>query len=259
MSNIYKNRKQDKLLPIEKEKLVVKLTQERFTLPSALQSKIDKHWEVLSEKKEPLFRGEVFTISKLEEIGGKIIVQVDLSDYAHYLYTRRIGLPEKTACKNMHTACLIETQDGVLVFGRMGKATALPGNVQCVGGGLDKEDIFEDGLDLEHNIKKELMEEVGVDIADSFLVADFSLKYLKYSSVIYSVAAIFILKLKITAKEFTESYKSFEAGLTTAGTLPEFGELIYLPKNKLALKNFHQKEQAFLDHYMSSLLKEVIG
>lgn len=248
----------DKLFPIEK-KLEIIFTREKFILPIDLQNKVDEYWESLILDGTPLFRGEVFTIADIEENIDKTIVHVDLSDYAHYLYTRRIGLPEKNACKNLHTSCLIETLDNVLVFGRMGKNTSLPGNIQCVGGGLDNDDICGKVIDLEHNIKKELMEEVGIDADSEKMVEDFSIKYLRYDASVYSIAAIFILKLKITSEELKDSYAKFEAQLIAGGMVPEFKELIYLAKNKLEIEEFYEKEKKYFDHYMMPLLQEVVS
>ena len=250
---------QNKLYLIEKNKLEVRFSQKKFTLPMELQNRIDEYWETLIKNGNKYTRGEVFTMSNIEENEGNIIINVDLSDYAHYLFTRRVGLPDKDACKNIHTSCLIETSDNVLVFGRMGEQTSIPGNIQCAGGGLNNEDIRGNVIDLEHNIRKELLEEVGIDVDNEKLVGDFSIKYLRYDSNIHSAAAIFILKLKITSHDFAVFYDKFEAQIRAKEELPEFKELVYLPKNKLAVNEFCEKEKKHLDHYMLPLLEEVIS
>jgi predicted NUDIX family phosphoesterase len=249
---------QDKLHAIGR-KLEVVFTKEKFILPVELQNKIDEFWDTLIKDGNKYTRGEVFTISNIEEKKDETIVNVDLSDYAHYLYTRRVGLPEKNACKNLHTSCLIETSDSMLIFGRMGKQTSMPGNIQCVGGGLDNEDIQGSVIDLTHNIKKELLEEVGINVDSEKLVSAFDIKYLRYDSNVHSVAAIFILKLKITSKEFADLYNVFEAQIIASGELPEFGELVYLKKNKSEIDDFYEKEKKYFDHYMMPLLEEVVS
>ena len=250
---------QDKLCPIEKENLKVIFTQKKFVLSPELQNEVDNYWNELIKKDNKYTRGEVFTLSDIKKSGDKTLINVDLSDYAHYLYTRRIGLSDENACKNLHTSCLIETSDNVLVFGRMGNQTSVPGNLQCVGGGLDGEDVRGNTLDLEHNSKKELLEEVGVDVDKGKMVNDFGIKYLRHDSKLHSVAAIFILKLKITAKEFSDLYAKFETQIIADGKSPEFGELVYLSKNKLALNNFYEKEKKYFDGYLLPLLQEVIS
>jgi len=245
----------DKLFSIEKKDLKVIFHGDKFVLPIEMRNKIDEYWNLLIKNGEKLFRGEVFTVSNIKEINNEIIISVDLSDYAHYLYSRRIGVPEKYACKNLHTSCLIETFDSIFIFGKMGKNTSLFGNIQCVGGGLDNDDIQGDTVDLVHNIKKELAEEVGINIDDNNLVEEFNIRYLKYNPDVYSIAAIFILKLKINAQEFKDSYAKFENQLKSEGIMPEFEKIIFLPKNKLELDDFYKKEKEFLDHYMMPLLK----
>ncbi|MFA6047264.1 MAG: hypothetical protein WCV59_04230 [Parcubacteria group bacterium] len=190
------------------------------------------------------------------ENGNDIKTSLAISDYAHYLYTRKIGLPEKYACKNLHTSCLIETSDKVLIFGIMGRDTAISGSVQCVGGGLDKKDIRGNRIDLSHNIKKELMEEVGIEVDDQKIVSSLELKYLKYSPKRNTAAAIFLLKLKISSDEFKKHYENFEKSLAEKGLVPEMGKIVYLKKEKKEIEKFIKNTDFQVDHYMSALLLE---
>ncbi|MEI7749912.1 MAG: hypothetical protein WCJ25_02815 [Candidatus Moraniibacteriota bacterium] len=247
---------QDTLFPLEK-RLEVVFTGKKFVLPTGLQDTIDAYWNGLIADGNGYTRGEVFTISDIEETEDVTTVIVELSDYAHYLYTRRVGLPGEYACKNLHTSCLFETSDGMLVFGRMGKQTSVPGNIQCVGGGLDKDDVRGVVIDLEHNIRKELQEEVGIDVGDS--VSDFGVGYLRYDSRVHSIAAIFILKLSVSSRELSDHYGEFEAKLKDDGEQPEFESLIYVSKDKMEIDALYAKEGRHFDHYLMPLLEVVVS
>ena len=250
--------KSQEIILVDK-KISLNLLSKKLILPKKIQDKIDIYWEDLLRSGKKYIRGRVFSAVDIRE--GKKEIRIDFvsTDYAHYLYSRNIGLPKKYVCKNVHTSCLIETKDNILIFGRMGKNTSRVGIIQCIGGGLDEEDIFGKKIDLKHNMEKELFEEVGINSWDENMVDSLEHKYIKNSQKINSVAMIFILRLKINAKQFKKHYTKFEKELKKKKMLPEFGELIYLPKKKKSINDFLQKEKNSLpDHYMKVLLKKVV-
>jgi predicted NUDIX family phosphoesterase len=253
--------KENKIVEVIKP-IRLELLKEKFILPPEIQAKVDAYWEELSRKNAFFRRGEAFAITSTKEKEGVIKIEFALTDYAHYIYTRAVGMPEKYAFSNLHTSCVIETADAVLIFGRTGENTANVGIWQCVGGGLDHDDVRGSEIDLEHNIKKELREEVGIDVNEEKAVSDLKLKYLKYTSNerFSSIAAIFLLKLKLTEKEFRAHYEKFEKELSAEGKLPEFQELTYLSKNETAIQEFLRSlNQDSLDCYMEALLGEIVS
>jgi predicted NUDIX family phosphoesterase len=239
------------------KKLIVEYDGQKVVLPKELQAKIDAYWDGLMRSGSRMTRGEGFHIVSIVENKNEIRVILSLSDYAHYIYSRRVGAPLEHAFKNIHTSCIIETSDGVLVFGVMGEETADPGNVQCVGGGLDADDLKGDRFDLWKNIKKEMSEEVGIDVADKRVVDSFELKYINYSRNLNSIAALFVLKLKIDSKEFKKRYEKFEKVIRKSGELPEFGELLYVKKNKKEVERFIKSNRTRSDHYIKPVLREI--
>lgn len=247
----------DTLIELKKKPIVV-FTRKRFILPPGLQQAVDDYWKSQLEAGKRYTRGEVFTISDIEEHGDRLIVSVGLSDYAHYIYTRRKGLPEEFACKNIHTSCLIVSSDDTLIFGRMAGHTSDPGNIQCVGGGLDFDDIREDVIDLDHSIGKELWEEVGIALADKGAVSRIDARFLRYDSAVHSIAMIFVLRMQMTAAEFSAHYARFEADLRERGEVPEFESLLYLPRDMESVEAFLASDPGKLDHYMKPLLERSV-
>jgi 8-oxo-dGTP pyrophosphatase MutT (NUDIX family) len=62
---------------------------------------------------------------------------------------------------------VIESSDGALVAIRMGAHTANPGQVYFAAGSLEPEDIVSGVCDVEFNMRREVLEETGLDLADS--------------------------------------------------------------------------------------------
>lgn len=244
---------------IDKE-INLTLTGEKVRLPIDIQKNIDEYWSLLLESGKPLIRGEVFSVVGIEEDDKMINIKFSQTDYAHYLYSRNIGLPLEYACINVHTSCLIETVDNKMIIGRMGSHTAAEDNVQCVGGGLDKNDINGDEIDYLNSMKREVIEEININPNDKGIVSDFNLKYLFFfNEKINFIALIFVAKLKITAIEFEKRYSKFEKELILKGEYPEFKELIYLSKNKESVDSFCKQHKQSLDYYIQPLLEEVIS
>jgi predicted NUDIX family phosphoesterase len=253
--------KENKIVEVAKP-VRLELLKDKLSLPHEIQAKVDAYWEKLVEKKPYYRRGEAFAVSGICEKEDVIEVKLVLSDYAHYIYTRAVGLPAELAFNNMHTSCVIETADDVLIFGLTGENTANIGIWQCVGGGLDHDDVEGCEINLEHNIKKELQEEVGIDANDENTVSELKLKYLKYghNGDFSSVAAIFYLKLKLSEKEFCARYEEFEKELREKGGVPELQKIIYLPKKEEVIQEFlWNAKPDSLDLYMKALLEELVA
>ncbi|MFZ2188662.1 MAG: NUDIX hydrolase [Candidatus Moraniibacteriota bacterium] len=251
--------KENKIVEITRP-VRLELLQDKFVLPPKIQMKVDAYWKELLQKNAHYSRGEVFTVSSIQEDADKIEIKLSHTDYAHFVYTRDVGLPTEYACVNVHTSCAIETIDDVLVLGVMGKNTAKAGILQFVGGGLDYADVRGHEIDLEHNIVKELQEEVGIDVSNKKQVSELQFRYLKYTNneKYSSIAAIFHLKLKLSEREFRLHYKKFEKELKTVGKMPEFREMTYLPKNRAAIHELlSAKKINRVDHYMEALLGEL--
>lgn len=59
---------------------------------------------------------------------------------------------------------VLETSDGALVAIRMGAHTANPGQVYFAAGSLEPEDVVDGRCDLEANMRREVLEETGLDL-----------------------------------------------------------------------------------------------
>jgi hypothetical protein len=240
------------------KELVVECSGEKIVLPADIQKKVDEYWMKLLASGRKLTRGEGYTITAIDESSDCLKITLALSDYAHYIYSRHIGLPPEYAFKNIHTSCLIETADNFLIFGVMGKQTSIAGTTQCIGGGLDNNDLEGGRFNLGNNIKNELLEEVNVDAEDEKMAEPLKMEFINFSGTLNSIAAIFVLKLKIDCAEFQKRYSRFEKDLAENGSLPEFGEIIYLKKTREKIEKFLKTDER-PDHYLRALLLQVVG
>jgi 8-oxo-dGTP pyrophosphatase MutT (NUDIX family) len=88
------------------------------------------------------------------------------TSFASMLYWKSQGQPE-CGIRNIFGCGVIVSADGHLLFGRMGPTTAAPGRVYPVAGLPDLNDIVKGQLDLDHSIRRELLEETGLSLDDA--------------------------------------------------------------------------------------------
>lgn len=204
----------------------------KLKLPLKIQNKINDNWRKLSAEGKNLFRGKVFVVRKISKKVGLVEIETLETDYAHYAFKN--NLSRKFSCRNIYTACLIETADGYFVFGKMGKQNFRAGKIQCVGGGLDEKDLFGKKIDPYHNIIKEIEEEIGLRIKRENL----RFCFLENNEKEKKVALVFLVKVEFSRQEFERKYQDFKMGLKKKKIWPEFSRLFFIKKDLKSLDKF---------------------
>jgi hypothetical protein len=245
------------ITPLTK-KLTIRFSNKCIILPLDIQNKIDAYWEELIKSGKNYKRGEVFTVTKKVKFENHIDILVEKTDYAHYLYCQNVDTLGENGVRIIHTAALVETSDNKTIFGKMGNQTSRSEIHQLCGGGIDNDDLRDGIFDLDHNIKKELKEELDVDINDDKRIETFELSYFKEGGPTDKMTVIYKVKLNETSKVFMEKYNEFVSYLQKNNKLPEFGDIIILNKDKKSLNDFFSKNDIRLDEYMRPLF-EYIG
>ena len=128
-----------------------------IVLPEKFKKVIEDNWNLLMKQGKKFFRGEVYTISRIESSNNNLTIYLNLSDYAHYVYTIYNRNQKELSCRVIYTSALVETIDGYFVFGEMADHTSTPKRLQCAGGGIDSIDIKENIVDINSNIKKRII------------------------------------------------------------------------------------------------------
>ena len=216
---------------------------ERIELSESIVTKIEDHWNGLIESGKSFTRGDVFTVKNVENIDNNVEIDIVLSDYAHYLATIHGVLEEKYFCRVVHSSIMIETSDNFLVFGEMNNNTALPGRIQCVGGGITREDLSGNGIliDMERNASNELVEEVGLSVNNHNQIEKFFPWAIVESGPQKSLGIVYWAKLSINLEQFIEYYKEFEKELNKKGEQPELSKILFIEKDSMNKKEWLNK------------------
>lgn len=239
-----------------KETFIVRYGDRRFSLPDDWQRKVDAYWDSLMSRGKEYVRGDVFTVTEDEVSGGKHSLLVEKTDYAHYLYWQNVDpVMGGYGVKVIATSCLVETADGMTVFGKMGDHTARAGIYQLSGGGIDSSDIKKGVFDLTGNISKELEEELDIDVSDSDRVKDLNLVYFKQGGRTGKIHAVFRVRLNETIDTFRERYESFLLRLREKGEVSEFGKIVAINRTTDGIDAFFDEHREACDEYMEPLFR----
>ena len=156
--------------------IIIKYEERETKLSKELKEKIEEFWKKAVEENPNLYNGTDYTIEKIEENKNEIKMIATRTNYAHYLYDERVGIKEKEyKCNVPWGGIILETKDNYLVLGEMDKTTSVPYCLQIPGGGIDKKDIYKGIININQTIKRELKEEINLNLDD----IDYKIKYIE--------------------------------------------------------------------------------
>jgi 8-oxo-dGTP pyrophosphatase MutT (NUDIX family) len=91
---------------------------------------------------------------------------------------------------------VLVASDNALVAIRMGQHTANPGQVYFAAGSLDESDIVDGRCDIEGNMRREVLEETGLDLGDAFAEPGYHASHFRHSLTVFR-----LFRLAMTADE----------------------------------------------------------
>lgn len=236
----------------------VNYTGRKIDLPGDYSQKVEEHWNSLIKSGRNFFRGDVFTITKIDDGDSSINITVEKTDYAHFLYTIYKESYEEYDCRVIYTSALVETSDKKFVFGEMNDCTASPRKLQFVGGGIDGDDIEDGIIDLRHSIKKEIYEELGINTGNKSIVKELRPYLLKSGGDSNFLSAVFKLDLLIDEAELMDRYTGYCSKLEQEGINPEFKSLTFIKADSESVEDFVRTNKNQTDENLFPALKAAL-
>jgi 8-oxo-dGTP pyrophosphatase MutT (NUDIX family) len=126
---------------------------------------IAENWARETAANSHLFDGRMIFQNRLALTEQGLAGEGHVIPFSTFMYWRR--QPERQGGIHLFAYPVIEASDGALVAIRMGAHTANPGQVYFAAGSLEPEDVADGRCDIEHNMRREVLEETGLDLRDA--------------------------------------------------------------------------------------------
>lgn len=130
---------------------------------SAHERAIARHWQQEIAANPNLFDGKMVFQRELGFSDGHVEGRGHIVPYSAFLHWRAAGRSD--GGHHLFGMPMIFSSDGALIAIRMAETTANPGRVYAPAGSIDEHDIADGFCDLEGNMRRETLEETGLDLA----------------------------------------------------------------------------------------------
>ncbi|MGE0749593.1 MAG: NUDIX hydrolase [Variibacter sp.] len=127
------------------------------------RQEIDDYFAARQRDNPALWNGRVLAMHTFGIHGDTLCGAYLETDFASFLAWRDWDFPD-AHMRNCFGMAALLSRDGAFLLGVMGPHTANPGRAYFPAGTPDLSDIVGDRVDIEGNIRRELMEETGLDM-----------------------------------------------------------------------------------------------
>jgi 8-oxo-dGTP pyrophosphatase MutT (NUDIX family) len=129
------------------------------------RAEIDAYFEALQRENPAIWNGRMLLLHEHALANGVFRGRYLETDYASFTAWRQWGRPPAAVCDCFGAAAIVAA-DGAFLLGVMGAHTANAGRIYFPVGTPDPGDIVDGKVDLDLNVRRELKEETGFDVAE---------------------------------------------------------------------------------------------
>ncbi len=158
---------------------------------------INENWDKEIAANPALFDGRMVFQKRLALIDGTLAGEGHVIPFSTFMWWRRQS--NRQGGIHLFAYPVLETSDGALVAIRMGSHTANPGQVYFAAGSLEPEDISSGRCDLEGNMRREVMEETGLDLDEAEAGARYYASHVRRT-----VTVLRLFRFDLTADQMIE-------------------------------------------------------
>ncbi len=210
-----------------------------------LDNKINKNFEEFIKSRENYFNGDIFVVTNYEVIDNYVLFEISKAKYADLVYAKS---HRDLIIRSLFSSILFKTKDDYYLL-----IKNIYGTINTIGGMADKDDFSNNLFIPENCLKREVMEEIGLDINNKDDIIKISKKYIKIPSddaTMYPMGVIYTGILNYTKEEFIKYYNSNKSRLDN-----EIDKLLFYTRdNYLELENETNKVSYLIE--LISLLEK---
>lgn len=151
---------EDAIFPIADAKLLVVANEHPFH--TAEKDAAARNWQEEITANPALYDGSMVFFSRMALVEEGLRGQGHMVPFSTFMWWRKRPQPGSV---HLFAWAIPVSRDGAVIAIRMGGHTANPGQVYCAAGSLDGNDIVDGRCDIAGNMRREVLEETGLDLA----------------------------------------------------------------------------------------------
>lgn len=247
MSAKYVSGKSTKVYKCNK-KIKMNLRNKEVYLNHEEKNLIQLYWEQVLRKNAALFNGRVLSINRIRSHPESVDIDLYMTDYAHLTYVMNHEEESITRCNSVASGGLLITRDDYIILGQMGKNISFPEIIQCIGGGVSKEDIFGEEAPF-NTFMRECYEEIGIKIGERSIVEPE--KYIYIRNKMSTLGFCYVVHLDVNKDEVIYLFKRIKE------KEEEISELIFVKKELRQIEEFCKQDK--LVDYLKPVLQDYMN
>jgi 8-oxo-dGTP pyrophosphatase MutT (NUDIX family) len=147
------------------DRLDLRVTPKPWAFAIERRVEIDAYFATLQREKPAIWNGRVLLLHSQVLTEGVFRGEFLETDYASLAAWGHWGRP-KTGVHDCFGAAAILASDGAFLLGRMAPHTFNAGRIYFPAGTPDLDDVVDGSVDLDVNLRRELLEETGLEIGE---------------------------------------------------------------------------------------------
>ena len=164
-------------------------------IPNLMKDKIKNYWNSFIKDKKDYWDGDIFIVTKID-LNNRIL-EIGKTKFSSLIYAKRNN---DLTIRSLFASILFKTKDNKYVIIKNNH-----NNINIIGGMADKADFLNNHFCPDLCIRREVLEEIGLDITNTSHILNFQMKYLKVPKKdenYYPIGIIYTGNLNFTSEEF---------------------------------------------------------
>lgn len=229
-------------------------------LPNIIKTRIQNYWNELIESGKKYTNGKIYTISNISlDDNDCLIFRIGETNFAHYLYTVKMNFQGEYICRSIAASALFLTNDNYYVLGKMSSDTSLAGKIKFIGGAISKEDFIRNEFQPIECIKREVKEEIGLDLNNKVIVENMQPSCFITRKNLSFINICFKVKLNLSSNQVVALFNEHNVSLKNQNIEQEINSIILLKNQKNYVLEFLSDNEKNTIDYMKDLFLVELG
>lgn len=170
-------------------------------IPNIMKEKINNCWKEFIKGKNDFWDGKIFVATNIDLNDN--IIEVSSTNFSSLVYAK---LNKDLTIWSLFASILLKTKDEKYLIIRNNHNW-----INLIGGMADKMDFIDNQFNPDLCIRREVLEEIGIDLDNTKQILNYEMKYLKLpenGENYYPTGILYIGNLNFTSEEFKKYIKN---------------------------------------------------